>query len=460
VFDAQALARTTEATTVRAGIIGTGQYGTAVITQSSYIETLDVPVAADLEVEAACRAFKRAGYPEEQIAICESRREALSALERGQRVVVPDAEILLALPIDVVVEATGVPEAGARNALEAIRAGKHVAMVNKEADAVVGPILCHLAKRAGLTYSAVDGDQHGLAMGMVYWAEALGLEVLCVGKSRDLELVYDPGKGTLTHRREGRSLTAQERQAFVPCPSDIREAIRARLDVLGPWAQPGGYDLTELTVLANATGLMPDVDTLHCPPLYTREIPEALCPREEGGLLNRRGVVEAVTTIRYPHEPGLGGGEFLVVSCANDYSRWILTSKGLVANRRNTAALIYRPYHLCGVETPLTILAAGRLGLPTGAIDYCPRVDLVAQARIDLRAGEILGNDHSENWQALIRPAQRVESGAPLPLHMASGQVLAADVPAGSIITPDMIHIPHNSVLWALRREQDQHFLN
>jgi predicted homoserine dehydrogenase-like protein len=86
---------------------------------------------------------------------------------------------------------------------------------------------------------------------------------------------------------------------------------------------------------------------------------------------------------------GLGGGVFLVVRCDNAYSNHVLTTKGQIANYDDTAAVIYRPYHLCGVETSSTILVAGLLGLDTGSDDFLPRYDLVKVAARDIAAGEV-----------------------------------------------------------------------
>jgi predicted homoserine dehydrogenase-like protein len=116
----------------------------------------------------------------------------------------------------------------------------------------------------------------------------------------------------------------------------------------------------------------------------------------------------------------------------------------------------YRPYHLCGVETPMTILCAGLLGIGTGALDYRPLVDLHMRAMRDLHAGEILGNDHSPDLQALIRPARAARGSAPLPFHMGNGNRLRVDVPAGTLISVEMIDRPEGSDLWALRGEQDE----
>ena len=164
--------------------------------------------------------------------------------------------------------------------------------------------------------------------------------------------------------------------------------------------------------------------------------------------------------MRNPFEAGLGGGVFIVVACENNYSRHILHTKGLISNSTDTAALIYRPYHLCGVETPVSLLVAGLLEMPTGATQYRPAYDVLARTTVDLKAGDVVGTDHSRKHQALMCPAEPAVDSAPIPLHMAARNVLRLDVPAGTILTVDMIQTPTDSTLWSLRAEQDQHFLN
>jgi predicted homoserine dehydrogenase-like protein len=450
---------TTSGRPVRAGVIGVGQYATAIVTQAQAMRRLEVPVLADLNVEAARLAYRRAGLPDEAIAHCETRAQVLAAMERGRRAVVADAMVLMDLPLDVIVESTGSPEAAARHGAAALRAGKHLAMVSKEPDATIGPYLKRLADAAGLVYSAVDGDQHGLLIGLVDWCRELGLDVLCGGKARDTEFIYDDAAGTVRRGKETLTLTPAQRALLAPItPGQVGEVVAARRQAFAPLGRIGGFDVTEMAIAANATGLLPDVEALHCPAVRITEMPEVLCPAEDGGLLGRRGVIDSVTCLRRADEAGLGGGVFVVVSCANDYSRRILTTKGLIPNAKDTAALIYRPYHLCGVETPITLLTAGLLGLPTGGREVLPRVDLVARAGVSLPAGSIVGGDHDPGLEYLLLPARAVRDGAPLPLHMATGHRLRADVPAGTIIRREMVEAPADSALWALRQEMDSAF--
>jgi predicted homoserine dehydrogenase-like protein len=164
----------------------------------------------------------------------------------------------------------------------------------------------------------------------------------------------------------------------------------------------------------------------------------------------------------------MGGGVFIGVGCENDYSRHILATKGLIANSRRTAMLIYRPHHLCGVEAPMTALCAVLLGAPTGAIELKPRVDVVACAAIDLAKGEPAGYEISSDMARVraslarldpsLRAAAPVAAGQPLPIFLASGAKLKVDVRAGSVITPEMVEPPADSRLWALRAEQDRFF--
>ncbi|MDR3562607.1 MAG: flagellar biosynthesis protein FlgA, partial [Negativicutes bacterium] len=183
---------------ITAGIIGTGHFGTAVITQSMFSNHLSIPIVADQNIDNAKKAYNQAGVTGDKLVVCDSAAAAKRAMEQGKFVIVQDPMILMELPLDVIGESTGIPEAGARHALAAIKHGKHVAMINKETDSAVGPILQHLASQAGLVYTPVDGDQHGLLIGLFYWAKTLGLDVISAGKARDAEFILDRKKKTVT----------------------------------------------------------------------------------------------------------------------------------------------------------------------------------------------------------------------------------------------------------------------
>jgi predicted homoserine dehydrogenase-like protein len=457
------LFRRAEQRRVSAGLIGTGVYGSLLLLQSRRIPRLDIPAVCDRNVDAARAALLAAGHPRQDVEICDSPAKAVNALERGKRVVTGEAAVLLSLPLEVIVESTGTAESGARHAEMAIAHGKHVAMVTKETDAVIGPILHHMAERAGVTYSPVDGDQHGLLIGLVLWARSLGLEVVCAGKAHMDDFVYDPQAHTVTDGRRMVRLTAAQADtlAVIEDGATAERAVEKRRALLHALPRLSVADLCESVIAANAAGLRPDVPALHGPILRIPEIPRVLCPEQLGGMLNQRPAVDAVICLRQSHEGGLAGGVFIVFACDSPAAAGTLASKGVLMNRQGTCGLIYRPYHLLGIETPITVLCAAILNLPTGGTDIRPRCDLVARTARPLSAGSILAEAHGavDRWaQPLILPAIRPAPAAPLPLYMAAGRRLTVDAAAGTLVTADMIEPPEDSRLWSLRREQERMF--
>jgi len=456
---------------VKVGLIGTGHYGTAVLTQSMSIPLLHVAAIADNNLEAAKRAYAQAGVAENEMVVCSSRAEALRALPK-KRIIVEDPLLLMDLPLDVIAESTGAPEAGARHAYEAICHGKHVAMISKEPDSVVGPMLKHLADQAGVVYSQVDGDQHGLMIGWVGWLRSLGLEVLCAGKARDGEVafkddfssargVWNPNCET-SAAHDTVNLAPEDRRwlGFIPEGESAKYlAERHRILQSMPSMRSATFDLCESVIAVNATGLLPDGPDMHDPVVRISEIPRVLCPRSEGGVLEKRGVIDVVIPLRGECDANMGGGVFAVIACSNDYSRQIVVEKGLWANPKQTAAVIFRPHHLCGVETSTTLLCAGLLGIPTGNdASYRPLYDMIVSTLRPRRAGEIINCEHDPSFKASLVPAVSLKSRGPLPAHLSTGRRLKQDIPAGAALTQDMLDIPADSFLFDLRKKQDEHF--
>ena len=193
-----------------------------------------------------------------------------------------------------------------------------------------------------------------------------------------------------------------------------------------------------------------------------------LCPVEEGGILSRRGAIDIPVVMHTADEPSEDGGVYIVVANDDACSRAVMIQKGLVANSRRTAMLVYRPHHLCGAETAMSILCAGLLGVPTGGACVLPRVDMIGTADRDLRAGKVLGADGGLGYSPDLR-ASMVDAfpvtggpatgGSPVPYFMLEGNRLAVDVPKGTVITLDMVERPVDSALWALRAQQDACFM-
>ena len=445
--------------TVRAALIGCGAFGAGILAQAQQAPGVAVTVIADTDAEVLRAAAAEAGIPLDALLWCADAEAVRAASAEGQTVAVTDPLLACGADVDIVTEATGNAEAGARHALAAIEQGRHVAMVNKETDATVGPLLNRLARQAGVVYTAVMGDQHGALVTLVHWTRSVGLSVVCGGKALDDEYIYDPASGTVRSRYGTNSLEVAETDAWALAPATadrLLDVIAARRELLAPLGGSHGHDITELTIVANAAGLDPDNPLMHAPRLYTCEIPLALRPRSDGGLLSTTDAVDAVTIMRQPHEAGFGGGVFVVAAAGNPIAARILRGHGHVRLDDGCVGLISPPYHFLGVQTVGTLLdiAAGR-----GLYDesYAPRWDAAARAAVDIAAGASFSGRHSGHGDLTEEYFAPAMSEA-LPYYLASGCTAAHDIAAGTVITRASVTPPADSVLWALRAEQNAAF--
>lgn len=457
----ETLQQTAREKSVRTLIIGAGEYGFSLVAQSQRTPGLSVTAIHARRIERGVAAFKHAGLPEEAIVVCESKAQAETALAAGKVVVSNDALMLIQLPIDVVVEATGAPEAATVHADAALRNGKHVVMVTKEADIVLGPLFHRRAKSAGLVYSPVDGDQPCLLMQLVVWARVLGLEILCAGKTSEYDFVYDQASKKVTSLDRITDATGFD-PLWARGSRDIRGLIDARAAALAEIPQHTVPDLVEMGIVANATGLVPDIPAFHAPIARTQEIADILVPTDLGGILGGNNRVDVVNQLRRPDEASFAGGVFVVVRCEDRKSWEVLRAKGHEVNRSGNAAMIYRPSHLLGVESATTVLAAALQGMSSGTEDVKPRFDVVGRTTQFLTAGTVLtvaGHHHQiAGVEGLLVDAQRAEGGNPVPFYMMGDNQLTRDVPAGTVITTDMVQRPVDSLLWKLRQEMEKEF--
>ncbi|MFC1453417.1 hypothetical protein ACFLSJ_08760 [Verrucomicrobiota bacterium] len=438
-----------------AGVIGAGYYGTGIVSRATFMPDLDVVIVADVDIEAAIQSFCRAGHERETVVICGSSPEVQKNIGRGNPVVVEDASLLLGSSVDVVVESSGDAVAGAAHAHEAILNGKHIVMVTKETDVTVGPYLHFLAGKNNVRYRQAAGDQHGLLIELVSWARDLGFSIVCAGKSRDSDLVLDDAAGVVSQNGVIRARGGLDCFAVIG-PSSAAAQVGGRAELLGPWVKPGGWDQVELAVAANCLGLGIDKPETHCPPVRTSEISRVMCTRADGGLLSKDNTVDMVTVIRHPDEMPWRGGVFIVVKCQDECSASILKANGLVTGD-NGCALLYRPFHLLGVETGSSILDTTRMPQ-----DYCadvrPRYDVCARARMDLKQGYNLRDDHNEDLEFLILPSRTLTDDGPVPFHLAANLPLKHHVSTGSMILLSMVDAAKKGELLRLRMLQDEHF--
>ena len=443
---------------VSVALIGAGEFGMSLIAQSRRMQGLNVNAIADRDLERAAVMLAEKGIAARR---CEGAGQARDVIAAGQIALCSSVDDLLAAPVEMVVEATGDAEAGARYALAAIEAGRGVTMVTKEAECVVGPILAAKARAAGVAYTLVDGDQPALLIGLVSWARALGLPIICAGKSSEYDYVYDPVSHDVTWTTE--QVNAPRIAGLWDLGSDRAATIHARAEALAGLPQRTVPDNCEMALVANATGLLPDRPDFHAPLTRAIELPELYIPKSDGGLLGGTGRLDVFNCLRRANEASFAGGVFVVVAWADERSGALFRGKGIPTTADGRYGLVYNPSHLLGVEAPISILAAARLGHSILDDTYRPVVDLTARAVRDLPAGrklDIVGLRHAvPDLEPGLTPAMPVSGSAPLPYYMAVGRTLTRDVSAGEFITADCVEAPAGSMLWRLRAEQDAMFM-
>src|SRR3954470_14220584 len=292
---------------VTVGLIGAGKFGTMFLSQARLTRGLHVVAVADLNVERARTQLATAGWPVEQFAA----GSLGDAIKQRTTHVTADAGAMIAHPgIEVIVEATGIPEAGIVHAIKTIEHGKHVVMVNVEADALAGPLLARKAKAAGVVYSLAWGDQPALICEHMDWARACGFKVVAAGKGTRYEPHYHASTPETVWEILDKYLHIEDRASINP------KMFNSFID--------GSKSAIEMTAVCNATGLSPQSDGLAFPPASRFELADVCKPRADGGTLERGGVTEVVSSVDragrdVPHHLALG--TYVVIEADSDYAR-------------------------------------------------------------------------------------------------------------------------------------------
>ncbi len=428
---------------LRVGVIGAGKFATMFFSQARRLNGLHLAAVVDLARDKASQAFRRAGWPDEQLG-AENLQEAIEA---GTTWLSEDSEALLSAEgVDVIVEATGDPVAGIRHALGAIEHGKHLVMVNVEADVVAGPLLARRARQAGVVYSLAYGDQPALICELVDWARCSGFEVVCAGKGTKYLPAFHASTPDTVWEHYGFS------QAKVAGGELNPKMFNSFLD--------GTKSAIEMAAVANATGLRPQAEGLSFPPCGQNKLAEVCRPRSSGGCLSRTGTVEVVSSLQRDGRPVPGDlrwGVYVTFEAPNDYVKECFTEYGLQTDAGSRYAALYRPVHLVGMELSLSVLKAGLAGEATG----CPATfagDVVATAKRDLSAGEVLDGEGGYTVYGRLQPSAVAMRTQAIPIGLAHKVTLLNDVPAGSPIGwSDVRYDPANPAV-LVRRELEQVF--
>jgi predicted homoserine dehydrogenase-like protein len=411
-------------TPVTIGLIGVGQMGQEILCQVQLMKGVRVAALVDISFERAELACRMAGVPAERLARVETPEAARAAVDSGRIAVTTDWQLVTQMAgVQTIVDATGSPELGVSIALETIRARKHIVMMNVECDVTVGPILNRMAREAGVIYTLAAGDEPAAILELYRFATALGFQVVAVGKGKNNPLDITATPEALAERARARDMSARMLCEFVD----------------------GSKTAVEMCSVANATGLIPDVRGMHGAKATRATLHQVFCPKSQGGVLNRSGVVDFAI--------GVHPGVFVVFTTDQPRLKHGLIQRDM-GNGPNY--LLFRPYHLCSIEVPLTAAQTVIYGESSGhPLDH-PVAECIAIAKRPLKAGETLDAIGERCYRGSIDTVEAARRENLVPLGLAKGCVLARDVACGEPIRYEDIEGLPDTPLAQMRRRQDQ----
>lgn len=412
---------------VRVGLIGAGKFGSMFLSQVPTINGLEVAMIADLDADRAREVCLGVGWDEQRVA--------------RTRFVASGLEVCHGDGVEVVIEATGSPAAGIGHALAAIEAGRHIVMVNVEADALAGPLLAARARERGVVYSMAYGDQPALVAELVDWARAAGFTVAAAGKGTKYLPLYHTVTPDDVWTHYGLTPEAAKAAGMNP------QMFNSFLD--------GTKSAIEMAAIANACGLDVPGDGLRFPPCGTDDLAHILRPRALGGQLEGEGVVEVVSSLERDGRPvarDLRWGVYVVLKAPNDYAAACFGQYGLPTDASGRYAAMYKPFHLIGLELSISVLNAALRGEPTGAARAW-RGDSVAVAKRTLKAGEVLDGEGGYTVYGKLVPAARSHAEGALPIGLAHKATLRREVPAGAIVREQDVVLEENDLALRVRRQ-------
>ncbi|EAF3072908.1 NAD(P)-dependent oxidoreductase [Listeria monocytogenes] len=409
----QLLARENENNPIRVGVIGAGQMGFGMISQIAAIPGMSVVGISDIHVEAAQKAadaYNATATKKEKILLSNDFKE-----------------IIHSDLVEVIVDATGVPEVGAKISLETLLAKKQLVLLNVEIDITIGPLMKKLYDSAGLVYTGSDGDEPAAITELYEFSKSMGMEVLVAGKGKNNKLKISANPDSCQVEADGKNMASHMLAAF----------------------QDGTKTMAEMNLLSNAIGYVPDVVGMHGISGDVDSVIKDLDLKDQGGILNKFGVVEYVD--------GLAPGVFVIVKGQNEGVSHELSY--LMKKGDRDHHILYRPYHLASLETPLTIAKAvlnhDHAIVPIGA----PVSETVAVAKKDIAAGEKLDGIGGFCVRGVLETHVDMATNGHIPIGLISGEVVARrNIKAGTFITDEDVSLDESTTVWKLRKLQDETF--
>ena len=435
--------RATQGKPVRIGLIGAGKFGSMYLAQVPRTPGVHLVGIADLSPGAARTNLARVGWPAQQIAAASLDE----AVQRGTTYVGEDWQKLVAHPaIDVIVECTGHPIAAVDHCLQAFANGKHVVNVTVEADAFCGPLLARRAAQSGVLYSLAFGDQPALICDLVDWARTCGFPVVAAGR----------GHKWLPHFSQSTPDTVWVNYGLTP-----EQALRGGLNpkMFNSFLD-GSKPAIESTAVANATGLTVPSNGLLYPPASVEDIPFVTRPIIEGGVLERKGMVEVISSLeangrKIPYDIRMG--VWVTVEAETDYIKNCFEEYNAHTDPSGRYFTLYKRWHLIGLEVGMSVASVALRGEATG-VASCWNADVVATAKRDLRVGELLDGEGGYTVWGKLLPAQTSAQMGGLPLGLAHGVKLVRAVRQGQSLSWADVAIDTTTKAYQLRREMESMF--
>lgn len=416
-----------EGSYIKVGLVGAGQMGRGMISQIESMKGMRVVITSDLVIENVTNAYKHAGIDAANIEKTADKEAASKAIQEDRVVATQNIKLVTSLPeVDVVVDATGIPNTGAEIAWDSILNNKHIIMLNAEADVTIGPLLKKVADSSGVVYTGTAGDEPGAIMELYDFADAMGFEIVALGKGKNNPLNNEANPETAEAEAKEKGSSPKMLASF----------------------QDGTKTMVEMNAVANATGFLPDKPGMHGFKASVEELPGIFLEKSNGGKVNGKRIVEFIN--------GIAPGVFAIISSdkeeVNAEMKYLKMGDG-------PNYVLFRPYHLTSLETPLSI-AKAYLDHEATIAPYCGlQAETVTMAKKDLRKGEHLDYIGGFTVYGHILKADEAKEQNALPLGLVDRNVvLKKDIKKGEIITYDAVEQTEESTIWKLRAMQDREF--
>ena len=420
--------------TVNVTLIGAGKFGSMFLSQAPYTKGLNVFTICDLNIDKAKKACREVGWSEDQINNIIFTEDFEKAINNDE--------------VDVVVEATGHPSSGIKHARTCFKYGKHVIMVNVEADVLAGPSLSAEANSAEVVFSMAYGDQPSLTLEIIEWARASGFKVTAAGKGTKYmpEYHYSTPKTVWDHY----GLTSDEAEKA----GMNSKMFNSFLD--------GTKSSLEMSAIANASGLNVPNNGLLFPPCGMDDLASLLKEKNKGGILEKNEQVEVVSSLERDGRPvfkDLRWGVYAVLQAPNDYAASCFKQYGMNTDQSGEFSAMYKPFHLIGMELNTSIFSAALLKLPTGQTKYF-KGDVISVSKRNLKKGEkVDGEGGFTVWGKLI-PASTSLNLQALPIGLANDMSLKNDIDKDKILTWNDVEFDTNNEIIKYRHQMENKFRN